>query len=179
MNYHNITKCDMLNGEGLRVVLWLSGCEHRCKGCQNPQTWDKESGLPFDDKARKELFDALDHEYISGITFSGGDPLAHYNRKEVLTLMMEIKVRHPEKTIWCYTGYKWEDVKDEFGIHFINILVDGKYVEELNTPSPEWCGSSNQRIIDVKKSLDCGMIIPYGEDIKVNLNPTWEVWKRK
>ena len=161
MNYHNITKTDMLNGEGVRVVLWLSGCEHKCKNCQNPQTWNHDSGIPFDEEARQELFKAIDKDYITGVTLSGGDPLSRFNRNEVLPLAIELKTMFPDKTIWCYTGYKWEDVKDLFGIQYIDVLVDGKYVEELNTPSPKWCGSTNQRIIDVKKSLETGGVVLY------------------
>lgn len=161
MNYHNITKIDMLNGEGVRVVLWLSGCEHNCKNCQNPQTHPHNSGIPFDEDARQELFEAIDKDYITGVTLSGGDPLSRFNRKETLPLAIELKTMFPDKTIWCYTGYKWEDVKDLFGIDKIDVLVDGRYVEELNTPSPKWCGSTNQRIIDVKKSLETGEVVLY------------------
>lgn len=159
MNYHNITNQDMLNGEGLRVILWVSGCEHNCKNCQNPQTHQHEKGIAFDEKAREELFEALDKDYIAGVTFSGGDPLSKLNRKEILPLAMELKTRYPNKNIWCYTGYLWEDVKDLFGIQYIDILVDGKYEEELSIPSPKWKGSSNQRIIDVQASLKQNKII--------------------
>ena len=108
MRYHNITKDDMLNGDGLRVVLWLAGCAHCCKECHNPITWDPDGGLPFDDDARKEIFDQLDKPYISGITFSGGDPLHSANRLDVRSLMEEIKKKYPDKTIWMYTGDSWE-----------------------------------------------------------------------
>ena len=91
MRYHNITKEDMLNGDGIRVVLWVAGCEHHCKNCQNPITWDKNGGLPFDIKAEEELFEALDKPHIEGITFSGGDPLMPYNRQEVLRLIKKCK----------------------------------------------------------------------------------------
>ena len=102
MNYHNITKDDMLNGDGLRVVLWTAGCTHRCDGCQNPQTWDADGGLPFDEAAEKELFDDLNHDYIAGITFSGGDPLHPFNRDEVLRLAKKVKETLPNKTVWLY-----------------------------------------------------------------------------
>lgn len=161
MNYHNITKEDMLNGEGVRVVLWLSGCEHNCKNCHNPQTHLHNSGILFDEHAKEELFEAIDKDYISGITFSGGDPLSKLNRNETLALAMQLKTMFPEKTIWCYTGYKWEDVKDLFGIQYIDVLVDGEYIESLNTPSPKWCGSNNQRLIDVEESLRINKVILY------------------
>lgn len=161
MNYHNITKTDMLNGEGIRVVLWVAGCEHNCKNCQNPQTHPHDSGISFDEDAKQELFEAIDKDYIAGVTLSGGDPLSKFNREEILSLVIELKTKFPNKTIWCYTGYKWEEVKDMSGIQNIDVLVDGKYVEELKTPSPMWCGSSNQRIIDVKESLKANKIVLY------------------
>ena len=107
MRYHNITKADMLNGDGLRVVLWLAGCAHYCRNCQNPITWDPQGGLPFDEAAREELFEELEKDYISGVTFSGGDPLYMDTREELLGLSREIKERYPGKTIWLYTGYLW------------------------------------------------------------------------
>ena len=99
MRYHNITKDDMLNGDGLRVVLWVAGCSHRCRECHNPLTWDPDGGLLFDEAARQEIFAQLDKKYISGITFSGGDPLHPANRSEVQGLMTEVKERYPNKTI--------------------------------------------------------------------------------
>ena len=108
MRYHNITKDDMLNGDGLRVVLWVSGCDHCCKECQNPITWDPNSGLIFDESAKKELFDELEKSYVSGITFSGGDPLHANNIYEIKELAKEIRTKFPEKTIWLYTGCTWE-----------------------------------------------------------------------
>ena len=112
MRYHNITKDDMKNGDGLRVVLWLAGCEHHCPGCQNPITWNPEDGLEFNDTAKKEIFDQLDKDYISGITFSGGDPLHPANINGVLELIEEIRSKYPDKTIWLYTGYTWEQLFD-------------------------------------------------------------------
>ena len=100
MRFHNITKDDMLNGDGLRVVLWVSGCNHCCQGCQNPITWDPNGGLLFDQKAKEEVMRELDKEYISGITFSGGDPLHPRNLSEVTELVKEIRERYPRKTIW-------------------------------------------------------------------------------
>lgn len=102
MRYHNITKDDMLNGDGLRVVLWVSGCAHCCKDCQNPITWDANSGLLFDGAAKAEIFEQLDKDYISGITFSGGDPLHIKNIMDVTELAAEIKEKYPDKTIWLY-----------------------------------------------------------------------------
>ena len=153
MNYHNITKADMLNGDGLRVVLWVSGCTHHCEGCQNPITWDLAGGLPFDEAAEEELFEALSRPHISGITFSGGDPLHPFNRSEVFRLMKKCKELFPEKTVWVYTGFLWEDVKDIEDIKYADVLADGRFVKELNDNNLHWVGSSNQKIVNVPQSL--------------------------
>ncbi len=161
MNYHNITKDDMLNGDGLRVVLWVAGCTHHCKNCQNPITWDVAGGLPFDKEAEDELFEALDKPYISGITFSGGDPLHFLNRDEVFRLVKKCREMFPEKTIWIYTGYSWDDVKDCKGLELADVLVDGEFEEALKDNNLHWVGSSNQKIIDIKQSLKTGEIVLY------------------
>ncbi len=161
MNYHNITKDDMLNGDGLRVVLWVAGCTHHCKNCQNPITWDVAGGLPFDKEAENELFEALDKPYISGITFSGGDPLHFLNRDEVFRLVKKCREMFPEKTIWIYTGYSWDDVKDCKGLELADVLVDGEFEEALKDNNLHWVGSSNQKIIDIKQSLKTGEIVLY------------------
>lgn len=161
MNYHNITKDDMLNGDGLRVVLWVAGCTHHCKNCQNPITWDVAGGLPFDKEAEDELFEALDKPYISGITFSGGDPLHFLNRDEVFRLVKKCREMFPEKTIWIYTGYSWDDVKDCKGLELADVLVDGEFEEKLKDNNLHWVGSSNQKIIDIKQSLKTGEIVLY------------------
>lgn len=164
MNYHNITYPDQNNGDGLRVVLWLSGCSHHCKGCQNPQTWDKNSGIEFDEKAKQEIFEQLKQKYISGITFSGGDPLHENNIDELYQLILDIKGTFPEKTLWLYTGYTWEELFDFTNnsrknvmrrniIYLCNVVVDGKYIQQLRDVSLHWCGSSNQRVIDVQRSI--------------------------
>ena len=209
MNYHNITKDDMLNGEGLRVVLWISGCSHRCRGCQNPQTWDCKSGVQFDESAKKEMFDELSKDYIAGITFTGGDPLYSQNLKDVLDLITdlrskypisrktdtiygdkdnskhniltrnsdEIRLSYPEKTIWLYTGYTWEQimhpvVTDDFNperdkllkmrrdiVKQCDVLVDGRYEEDKRDITYHWAGSTNQRVIDVQESLKQNQVV--------------------
>ena len=161
MRYHNITKDDMLNGDGLRVVLWVAGCEHHYRNCQNPITWDINGGIPFDEDAKQEIFDELDKPYISGITFSGGDPLHTAHRDEVGELMAEIKEKYPTKTIWCYTGYDWHSVKDLPYMKYVDILVDGKYIEELRNVNLPWKGSSNQNVIDVQESKKLNRIVLY------------------
>ncbi len=159
MNYHNITKEDMLNGDGIRVVLWVSGCDNRCNGCHNPITWDKEGGLPFDRNAENELFGALAKSYVDGITFSGGDPMMSYNRDEVMRLVKKCRSDFPNKTIWLYTGLPWEEIKDIKGIELIDVIAEGRFVEELKDNNLKWVGSSNQRVIDVKKTLEIGSIV--------------------
>ena len=158
MNYHNITADDMLNGDGLRTVLWVAGCDHRCRGCQNPQTWPENSGIPFDDSAKKELFELVGRDYMSGVTFSGGDPLMMCNRETVGSLIKEIKERFPEKTIWLYTGSLFEEIRTLPYIPLIDVIVDGPYIEELRNTQLHWKGSSNQRVIDVKRTLRDGKI---------------------
>ena len=169
MRYHNITKDDMLNGDGLRTVLWVAGCSHGCKNCHNPVTWDICGGIPFDEAAKKELFEALEPDYISGITFSGGDPLHMQNRGEVGELIKEIREKYPNKTIWCFSGYLFD--KDIVGrmmnewpeteelLSYIDVLVDGEYGEAEKDLSKRFKGSANQRTIDVQKSLKAGCVV--------------------
>lgn len=159
MNYHNITTDDMLNGDGLRVVLWVSGCTHHCPGCHNPQTWDGKSGILFDDQAKAEIFEELRKDYIDGITFSGGDPLFPDNRYEVFRLIDEIRTLFPNKTVWLYTGYKFEVVKSLLRLWPVDVLVDGMYVEDKRDVTLHWKGSGNQRVIDVKRSLEQNKIV--------------------
>lgn len=191
-----------MNGSGLRVVLWLSGCSHKCKGCQNPQTWDANSGIPFDESAKEELFRELDKDYISGLTLTGGDPLFEDNLDGVLDLVTEVNKRYntlqymdddakenhnisninanknhissPRKSIWLYTGYIWEEIRKgnmEDGLKYgkwtkrariiieSDVLVDGQYIESQRDISLPYRGSSNQRLIDVKQSLQKGEIV--------------------
>lgn len=159
MNYHNITKDDMLNGDGLRTVLWVAGCTHHCQNCQNPVTWDITGGLPFDENAEKELFENLSKPYCSGITFSGGDPLHPFNREEVFRLIKKCRQEYPDKTIWLYTGFLWEEIKDIPEIADIDVLCEGKFVQELADTKIHWVGSSNQRVMNVKKSLETNSIV--------------------
>lgn len=188
INYHNITHDDMNNGDGLRVVLWLSGCSHHCYNCQNPQTWNSDSGIPFDESAKQEIFTELSKDYISGITFSGGDPLHENNLDEVLKLIQEIRISFPEKTIWLYTGFEWNEIMNykikadlcedntSFEKHIkedlsmikrkniisnVNVLVDGEYIDEQKDLTLKWRGSKNQRVIDVKQSFAQNKMILY------------------
>ena len=159
MNYHNITKDDMINGDGIRVVLWVAGCSHHCEGCHNQFTWDKNQGVLFTEDTKKELFDELKKDYVSGITFSGGDPLMCDNREEIGKLIEEIAQKFPTKTIWLYTGFLWNDVKELPYIKNVDVLVDGRFVKDLYDSQLHWKGSSNQNVIDVKESLKQGAMV--------------------
>ena len=175
MRYHNITKADMLNGDGLRVVLWLAGCSHHCQACQNPITWYANDGLIFDEEAKREVFAELEKSWCSGLTLSGGDPLYIGNREEVSLLVKEIKLKFPDKNIWCYTGYTWEElmkqVKDDNNLKTIldnvDVLLEGRFVLSLALEKLHYVGSSNQRIIDVRSSLDTGNINLYIDNNKL------------
>ena len=181
MNYHTITYPDQNNGDGLRVVLWLSGCSHHCYNCQNPQTWNPDSGIPFDESAKQEVFNELSKDYISGITFSGGDPLHENNLDEVLKLVKQIRISYPEKTIWLYTGYNFDLLNSKYNeykytpfaanadewltrweiISNVDVLVDGEYIDEQKDLTLKFRGSKNQRVIDVQQSLAQDKIILY------------------
>lgn len=161
MRYHNITKDDMLNGDGLRVVLWVAGCSHHCPQCQNPITWDPEGGLPFGEAEKQEIFAELKKEYISGITFSGGDPLHHANEGTVTALAREIRTRFPKKTIWLYTGYLWEEICEKEIVRYLDVCIDGKFEVAKKELLLHWKGSSNQRTIDVQKTLRTGAVVLY------------------
>lgn len=163
MNYHNITKDDMLNGDGLRVVLWVSGCEHHCPECQNPETWDKRSGIPYDANAEDEIIAELSKDYVSGITLSGGDPLLPSNFYDIHDLVCWVKEYFPEKTIWIYSGYTYEEIIEDYHktliLEYCDVLVDGEYKKDLRDVNLKWRGSSNQRVIDVQKSLKEGKVV--------------------
>lgn len=164
MRYHNITKDDMLNGDGLRVVLWVAGCSHCCKECHNPVTWDPLGGVAFDEAARQELFHELEKDYISGITFSGGDPLHSVNRHEIKELAKQIKEKYPDKTVWLYTGSEWESICQDPVLSYVDVLVDGEFKIEEKDVKLKWKGSKNQRVIDVQKSLKQNQVVLHCED---------------
>lgn len=149
----------MLNGDGLRVVLWVAGCSHYCEDCQNPVTWNPDNGVLFDEKAKQELFEELGKSYVSGITFSGGDPMHPANEREILGLAKEIRQKFPNKTIWLYTGGLWEGMKDHEIVRYLDVVVDGEYVKQLRDTKLYWRGSANQRVIDVQKSLEIGSVV--------------------
>ena len=167
----------MLNGDGLRVVLWLSGCSHNCYKCQNPQTHDPSSGILFDEKAEEELFRELSKDYISGLTLTGGDPLHENNLDGVLKIVNKFRLLMPEKTIWIYTGFKfgeifrgspsylstkgYDNVKRRRIIEQCDVMVDGKYIDSQRNLSKKWAGSDNQRVIDTKESIKQNKVVLY------------------
>ena len=153
MRYHDITKDDMRNGDGLRVVLWTAGCGHCCPDCHNPVTWDPEDGLPFDAAAKEEIFEQLEKPYISGLTLSGGDPLYPASREDVRLLVREVREKYPDKTIWLYTGFLWEEIRDLPVMRDVDVCVDGKFDRKTKDAKLLWKGSKNQRVIDVQASL--------------------------
>ena len=178
MNYHNITTDDMLNGDGLRTVLWVSGCQQKCNNCQNPQTWDFDSGIPFTDETMQELLDDLSLPYISGLTLSGGHPLEPQNLDTVYNIVKTVKEKFPNKSIWLYTGYTWEEIlgKDKLYenleingispldvVKYCDVLVDGKYEDDKRDITLAWRGSSNQRVINIQESLKQSKIVLWCE----------------
>ena len=181
MNYLKIDHEDVCNGDGLRVVLWVAGCSHGCKECQNPQTWNPKSGILFDKSALNEIFEELEKPYISGITLSGGDPLYVQNLDTILYLIYNIKKKFPTKTIWLYTGFTFDELMDNYKLYRqtpfeyrddewlerweiirrCDVLVDGPYIKEQRDITLRWRGSSNQRVIDVQETLKQGRIVLY------------------
>lgn len=151
MNYQGITLTSFNNGKGMRTVLWVSGCEHHCKGCHNPNTWDIDGGKPFDYMAKETLFRAINRTWSDGLTISGGDPLHPVNRAETTELAKEFKNRFPDKSLWVYTGYLFEDVQHLEVMDYIDVLVDGPFIEELADKNYKYAGSTNQRIINVRE----------------------------
>lgn len=163
MNYQKIEKFDVANGKGIGVVLWVSGCEHHCRGCHNPDTWDSFSGNEFTEDTLGYLLYSLAPSQVSRLTLSGGDPLATYNRDKICSIAKTIKTTYPDKSIWLYTGYTYEDILSDYPdiLNYIDVLVDGKFILEDRDITLLYKGSPNQRIIDVKESINSNSIILY------------------
>lgn len=174
MNYATIKKVDVANGPGIRVSLFVSGCMHHCKGCFNPETWNYCYGSPFTKETEDEILMALKPDYIQGLSLLGGEPLDPANQLSVLSLVLRFKSMYPEKTLWCYTGYTFESdiLTGKLGnqealallLKHIDVLVDGEFVIELKNPNLRFRGSSNQRLIDVKASLERGETVLWSEE---------------
>lgn len=165
MNYMKIKKTDVSNGPGVRVSIFVSGCHHHCKNCFNQEAWDFKSGTPFTNDTIEEIINAMNHEYISGLSLLGGEPFELINQKGLLPLIRRVKEVYPNKTIWAYSGFLYEELKEmDFVetkeiLNLIDVLVDGKFVEELKDPNLYFRGSSNQRIIDMNKTRKSKKII--------------------
>lgn len=171
MNYGEIKKYDIANGEGVRVSLFVSGCTHHCKGCFNEVAWDFTYGKPFTGETEDEIIMALSYDFIDGLSLLGGEPFEKQNQRILLPFIKKVKKSFPGKNIWCYTGYLFDkellqesrarcECTDEM-LKLIDVLVDGEFIEEQKDISLAFCGSANQRIIDVKKSLESGTVIIY------------------
>lgn len=169
MNYAGIKKMDVANGPGLRVTLFVSGCTHHCKGCFNKETWDFKYGEAFTEETEQLLLDYLKPDYIAGFTLLGGEPFERVNQEALTPFLKKVRETYPEKTIWCFTGYNFEkDIKERMMeqwehtkemLSYIDILVDGEFKEELKDLNLRFKGSSNQRTIKVKESLEQGKIV--------------------
>lgn len=162
MKYTNIKYCDIANGTGVRTSLFVSGCTHHCKGCFNPDTWSFEAGWDFNYDVVLDIVKSLEPTYIAGLSLLGGEPMEPVNQEGLLPLVKNVKAKYPDKTIWCYTGYTYEtdllapdgkahtEYTDEL-LSYIDVLVDGEFVEELKDITLQFRGSSNQRIIELHK----------------------------
>ena len=169
MNYADIKKIDVANGEGVRVSVFVSGCNHHCKGCFNQCAWDFNYGKEFSEKEEQQIIDYMNHDYISGLSLLGGEPIEPRNQEGLLPLVKKVKKKFPNKNIWCYTGFDFE--KDVVGkmakdnettrelLKYIDVIVDGKFEEDKRDLKLQFRGSSNQKIVDVKKSLQTGKVI--------------------
>lgn len=171
MNYAEIKTCDIANGEGVRTSLFVSGCTHHCKGCFNEMTWDFQYGKPFDERVEEYLLKELAPGYIAGLTLLGGEPFEPVNQRGLIGFLEKVKARYPQKSTWCYTGYLYDMELCEGGrahcectdrmLALIDVLVDGPFVEAQKDIRLKFCGSANQRIIDVKRSREWGKIVLY------------------
>ena len=161
MNYGKIESCSVVSGPGCRVSVFVSGCEHRCKNCFNPETWSFEFGKEFTEDTLNSILELARPDYISGISLLGGDPLHPRNRIDVLKLIRKFKKAYPNKTVWLWTGYLIEEVFEDLVDSGIDVVVDGRFVEELKDLRLKFRGSSNQRIIDLKETVRTGDLILY------------------
>lgn len=169
MNYAKINKCDIANGNGVRVTLFVSGCTHQCPGCFNREAWDFNYGEEFTEEIENEILEALAPDYIDGLTLLGGEPMEPKNQRVLVPFLKRVRKKYPKKSIWCFSGYTLDEellkesrarceVTDEM-LSMIDVLVDGEFVEALKDISLRFRGSSNQRLIDLKPTLSSGKIV--------------------
>ena len=168
MNYGNIKFCDIANGIGIRTVLFVSGCTHHCKGCFQPETWDFDYGQPYTEETEQAILASLAPSYIHGLTLLGGEPMEPDNQRALLPLLRRIRAEYPTKTVWCYSGYTYEELTGESRarceltdemLSLIDVLVDGEYVEQQRNISLRFRGSENQRLIDLAKTREQGAVV--------------------
>lgn len=169
MHYGELKKCDIANGIGVRVTLFVSGCTNHCPDCFQPQTWDFDYGKPFTGETKAEIFAELDKPFINGLTVLGGEPFEPRNQRALLPLLREVREKYPDKTIWCFTGFRLDDELLRDGSYprceatdgmlaCINVLVDGRFVKELKDISLQFRGSRNQRVIDMDRTRETGQV---------------------
>ena len=175
MNYCNIKPRDIADGVGVRVTLFVSGCRNHCKNCFQPETWDFNYGEPFTKEVEDHLMEELRPDFVDGLTLLGGEPGEAENQRGLVPFLQRVRRELPNKTIWCYSGFTWEqltgkeparcrcEVTDEF-LSLLDVLVDGPYVEELHDITLLFRGSANQRLIDVPATLKAGEIVPWQSD---------------
>lgn len=175
MNYATIKWCDIANGEGVRISLFVSGCTHRCKNCFNEVAWDFSYGELFDEATQEKVLKELASDYIAGLSLLGGEPFEPQNQEALYPFVKRVRELYPHKTVWCYTGFVFDEKRGELRenhkntpwtkalLSLIDVLVDGPYIEELKDIRLKFRGSSNQRVIDVKKTLEKGEIVLYLE----------------
>ena len=162
MRYNKIRKMDISNGEGIRVSIFMQGCTFNCKNCFNPETHDFKGGKKFTDETIEKVLELCDDEHIAGLSILGGEPMHPDNIEGTTLLSKRFKEKFPNKNIWVWSGFKFEEyLKYKEVLKYIDVLIDGQYVDELRDPTLKWRGSSNQRVIDVQKSLEKGSIIEH------------------
>ena len=164
MKYNKRRKMDISNGPGVRVSIFMQGCSFHCKNCFNPETWDFKSGIDFNDEVIDKIIELANYDYIKGLSILGGEPMHPNNIKGTTLLAKRFKEKYPDKTIWVWSGFLFDkDLKDKEVLNYIDVLVDGRYEDELHDFTLRWKGSSNQRVIDVKKSLKNNKVVLYEE----------------
>lgn len=164
MRYNKIRKMDISNGPGVRVSIFMQGCAFHCKNCFNPETWDFKLGKEFTDDTINKVLDLADKDYIVGLSILGGEPMHPLNIEGTTALAKAFKEKYPNKSVWVWSGFLFDkDLKDKEVLNYIDVLIDGQYKDELHDFRLKWCGSTNQRVIDVKKSLKQKKIILFDD----------------
>ena len=164
MKYNRIRKMDISNGPGVRVSIFMQGCEFHCTDCFNPETWDFKCGNEFTDETINEVLNLCDYDHITGLTILGGEPMHPINIEGTTKLAKLFKEKFPDKNLWVWTGFLYEGIKDKEVFKYIDVLVDGQFKTELFSPKLRWRGSSNQRVIDIKETIKNGEITLYEDE---------------